>query len=366
MLSDTLWRALTFPITYLLIFVLVVTALMQIRYVNRALQRFDSTQVIPVQFVLFTISVIIGSAVLYRDFQSANADRFGKFFGGCALTFLGVYLITSGRAGGGGEEDLGDTVDEENAIDLVDEERYQDEVDYVEEANPTRRKSSVSVVFDQAVKAHSLRRSSTQQTDYSATAPQTPLPLLSHTSSTSSRTTTRSESTASPLLHNPWQSDDSLVRPQARGNVASAPALPPDARESNPSTPVRPTSLSRRSMARLTPGPLMSPLSSSLSAVVADSLRKGVDASVARRRPRISLAQTSSSRRGARSSSGDITVTDSTPLKATHVPDEGADTNSPSKMGRPRSLSVSLGELFRVKRARNGKSSDGAEDDTHQ
>ena len=338
---------------------------MQIRYVNRALQRFDSTQVIPVQFVLFTISVIIGSAVLYRDFQSANADRFGKFFGGCALTFLGVYLITSGRAGNGHEEDLGDTVDEENAIDLVDEERYQDEVDYVAEADATRRKSSASVVFDQAVKAHGLRRSSTQQTDYSATASQTPPPLLSHTSATS-RTTTRSESTASSLLHNPWQSDDSLVRPQARGNAASAPALPPEARESNPSTPLRPTSLSRRSMARLTPGPLMSPLSSSLSAVVADSLLRGVDAPAARRRPRVFLAQTSSSRRGARSSSGDITVTDSTPLKATHVPEERADTDSPSRVVRPRSLSVTLGELLRVKRPRKGKLSDGAEDDTHQ
>ena len=336
---------------------------MQIRYVNRALQRFDSTQVIPVQFVLFTISVIVGSAVLYRDFQSANADRFSKFFGGCALTFLGVYLITSGRAGGGDEEDLGDTVDEENAIDLVDEERYQDEVNHVEEADPTRRKSSASGVFNQAVKAHSLSRSSTQRTDYSAHGPHTPPPLLSHTSSASSRTTIRSESMASPLLHNPWQSDDSLVRPKARGKVASAPALPPDARESNPSTPVRPTSLSRRSMAHLTPGPLMSPLSSSLSAVVADSLRKGVDAPAVRRRTRIT--QTGGSRRGARSSSGDVTVTDSTPLKAAHVPEETAEPDSPSRRGKPRSLSVTLGELFRVKRSRKGKSSDGAEEDTH-
>ena len=339
---------------------------MQIHYVNRALQRFDSTQVIPVQFVLFTISVIIGSAVLYRDFQSANADRFGKFFGGCALTFLGVYLITSGRAGDGGEEGLDETADEENAIDMVDEERYQDEVDHVEEPDHIRRKSSASVVFEQAMKAHNSRRSSKQQLDYSATTPQTPPPLLSHTSSASSRTTTRSENKGPPLLHNPWQSDDSLIRPQARGNVASAPVLPPEAQQSNPSTPVRPTSLSRRSMARLTPGPLMSPLSSSLSAVVADSLLKGVDAPAARNRPRISLTQSSKSRRGARSSSGDVTMTDSTPLKATHVPEERAETGSPSKLVRPRSLSVTLGELLRLKRAGKGKSSDGAEDDTHQ
>ena len=338
---------------------------MQIHYVNRALQRFDSTQVIPVQFVLFTISVIIGSAVLYRDFQSANADRFGKFFGGCALTFLGVYLITSGRAGGGGEEGLDETADEENAIDLVDEERYQDEVDHVEEPDHIRRRSSASVTFEQPMKAHDSRRSSEQQLDCSPTTPQTPPPFLSHTSSTSSRTTTRSESTASPLLHNPWQSDDSLTRPQARGNVASAPILPPGAQQSNPSTPVRPTSLSRRSMARLTPGPLMSPLSSSLSAVVADSLLKGVDAPAARNRPRMSLTQSSKSRRGVRSSAGDVNMTESTPLKATQVAEERVEADSPSKLVRPRSLSVTLGELFHLKRARKGKSSDGAEDDTH-
>ena len=339
---------------------------MQIHYVNRALQRFDSTQVIPVQFVLFTISVIIGSAVLYRDFQSANADRSGKFFGGCALTFLGVYLITSGRAGGGGEKGLDEMADEENAIDMVDEERYRDEVDHVEEPDHIRRKSSSSVTFKQPMKAHNSRLSSEQRLECSPATPRTPPPLLSHTSSTSSRTTSRSENTASPLLHNPWQSDDSLIRPQARGNVASAPILPAGAQQSNPSTPVRPTSLSRRSMARLTPGPLMSPLSSSLSAVVADSLLKGVDAPAARNRPRMSLTQSSKSRRGMRSSSGDVNMTESTPLKATQVAEERVEPDSPSELVRPRSLSVTLGELFRLKRrARKGKSSDAAEDDTH-
>lgn len=42
---------------------------MQIKYLNRALQYFESTTVIPTQFVLFTISAIIGSAVVYKDFD---------------------------------------------------------------------------------------------------------------------------------------------------------------------------------------------------------------------------------------------------------------------------------------------------------
>ena len=97
LLSHTLWRLLTFPITYLLLAVLVLSALLQIRYINRALQRFGSTQVIPTQFVLFTISVIVGSAILYRDFERATPARLAKFALGCAMTFLGVYFLTTGR-----------------------------------------------------------------------------------------------------------------------------------------------------------------------------------------------------------------------------------------------------------------------------
>lgn len=73
------------------------TAVLQVKYLNRALQRFDSTQVIPTQFVLFTMSVIIGSAVLYRDFENVGLARLGKFAGGCGMTFVGVYLISSKR-----------------------------------------------------------------------------------------------------------------------------------------------------------------------------------------------------------------------------------------------------------------------------
>lgn len=128
LLSFTLWHVITFPITYLLVFVLVFSALMQIRYINRALQRFDSTQVIPTQFVLFTLSVIIGSAVLYRDFESMTAERAAKFVGGCFLTFSGVYFITSGRVRSDDESTFS-TEDEEEAIGLRHGEQYHDRID---------------------------------------------------------------------------------------------------------------------------------------------------------------------------------------------------------------------------------------------
>ena len=48
---------------------------------------------IPVQFVLFTLSAIIGSAVLYGDFEKATVPQLLNFFYGCTATFVGVFII---------------------------------------------------------------------------------------------------------------------------------------------------------------------------------------------------------------------------------------------------------------------------------
>ncbi|KAJ2924971.1 hypothetical protein H1R20_g12144, partial [Candolleomyces eurysporus] len=80
-------------ITYPLIFVLFATGIGQIRYLNRALMRFDSKRVIPIQFVFFTLSAIIGSAILYGDFKKAKFHQVVTFLYGCAATFAGVFVI---------------------------------------------------------------------------------------------------------------------------------------------------------------------------------------------------------------------------------------------------------------------------------
>lgn len=125
MLSSTLFGAFATPVTYTLVFILLFTAIMQVRYVNKALQRFDSTQVIPVQFVLFTLSVIIGSAVLYRDFERTTAEQAIQFVGGCLFTFFGVFLITSGRPRQEDEEEpaLSDAEGIEETIGLAEQDR---------------------------------------------------------------------------------------------------------------------------------------------------------------------------------------------------------------------------------------------------
>ena len=48
----------------------------------------------PTQFVLFNLSAIVGSAILYGDFQKATFHQMVTFFYGCGATFFGVFLIT--------------------------------------------------------------------------------------------------------------------------------------------------------------------------------------------------------------------------------------------------------------------------------
>lgn len=85
------------PVMYPLALVLASTAVLQIRYLNEAMERFGNTETVPVYYVLFTLCTIVGSNMLYRDFEHADTFAVALFAGGCSLTFLGVRLLTSGK-----------------------------------------------------------------------------------------------------------------------------------------------------------------------------------------------------------------------------------------------------------------------------
>lgn len=87
-------HSLQTPLLYVLLVVLLSTAILQLVYLNRALQRFDSRHVIPTQFVLFTVSTIVGSSILYRDLDALPWTRLAGFGAGCVCTFLGVFVLT--------------------------------------------------------------------------------------------------------------------------------------------------------------------------------------------------------------------------------------------------------------------------------
>eukprot|EP00795_Rhopilema_esculentum_P007921 gene7921-13811_t len=88
---------LSHPIFYVMVIVMVVTAIGQVRCLNRAMKAFDATVVVPTNFVLFTISAIISGIVFYREFYGLQFIEIFMFLFGCMLSFLGVYLITGDR-----------------------------------------------------------------------------------------------------------------------------------------------------------------------------------------------------------------------------------------------------------------------------
>ena len=407
LLSDTLWRTFTFPITYLIVTVLIVSAVMQIRYVNRALQRFNSTQVIPTQFVLFTISVIIASAVLYREFESTTATRVAEFTGGCLLTFFGVYLITSNQLPDDDRPDDNDFSHADEQIHLIDEEvepsarrlngtgkgrdrktsspnthdgklsdSYEDQLDgtphtpsVATTAEPLPSATLSDIPTDEnpwrSAVEHLLYNDSTpsKSTRSQGDTPETPTFSRSQSGNATPYYTPATTGPSRPdqptaLLRTPSGSEDPET-PTKANRTASPPK--PDATPHPPSTSSR---SARGSFARLTPGPLLTPLSSSLSVVVADSLRRGEGTSRSNRQ-RLRRRQGSQGRRQS--------LLDDDGLPGQQTNDTEADSDVPRAVGdepiaknkgRLRSVSDALGGLIGGKSKRRKRDEEDGGGDT--
>eukprot|EP00835_Amoeboradix_gromovi_P006076 NODE_654_length_5502_cov_0.204516.p4 type:complete len:179 gc:universal NODE_654_length_5502_cov_0.204516:2086-1550(-) len=97
LLSSHSLGMLAYGISYVVIFTLIFSGILQIHYLNKAMARFESTQVVPIQFVFFTLFAILGSAILFNDFAEVTGRQLFLFILGCALIFFGVYFITSLR-----------------------------------------------------------------------------------------------------------------------------------------------------------------------------------------------------------------------------------------------------------------------------
>jgi drug/metabolite transporter (DMT)-like permease len=414
MLSYTLLRALTFPVTYLLVAVLIFTAIMQIKYVNRALKRFDATQVIPTQFVIFTLSVIIGSAVLYRDFEKQSGEDAGKFVGGCAMTFLGVYLITSARERPTDEEE-GFEEDDEEAIILRPGETYHD-VGALDGADLRRQRSVPTSIVEEdelepngngTIFTHQNGTTSLPELEVPATPIKTgdneptflssnsynqplsmapPSPITDGVLNAPGEQSTSARHSMQKLLRplsKIFPNQDSKTLPRTLKATHSAPLLPTEAQFSRPQTPpnapnenILPTTpitpytqdgshlLSRHSIADLMPGPLTSTLSSPLSAIVADSLRRGVDISSLKpkRRKRLPGMPRRNGLRERGNSEADARIGLHADGSSSSIPTNASEQEPPEEStGRGRSFSNTFGDFFRnIKRPRRSSQTDAA------
>lgn len=399
LLSYTLWRVITFPVFYLLVAILVGTAVMQIKYINRALQRFDATQVIPVQFVMFTLSVILGSAILYRDFERTSGDDAGKFIGGCALTFSGVWLITSGRPRRSDDEDDEDErePESEDAINLRGE-RYRDSIDSTHSDDSDH--SSTSTIRPPSPPLDILEINPLYQDE---PRPSTPtIKLTTPDPSTPPRRTYTSEALDS-LTQNPWSQpldrDSSSPKPgisrhtstpvlpseaappptNMTSNLGATPSDPTLATAPMPRTPTRGKSHDELPVTPGTsqsnfgpglrrlrtnerqrgsiPGPLLaSPLSTSLSALVQDLKRGG---SVRMRTGENNGEGRRQSVLGLTSENADDMFGE--PLSRRSTQGVGAERGSERPTGRGRGMSGTLNELWRGLRGQSSREDIGGE-----
>ncbi|XP_046372460.1 NIPA-like protein 2 isoform X1 [Haliotis rufescens] len=85
------------PIFYIMLVVMVATAVVQVKYLNQAMKNFDSTVVVPTNFVFFTVSAIVAGIIFYKEFWGMNALEICMFLFGCILCFIGVYFVTVKR-----------------------------------------------------------------------------------------------------------------------------------------------------------------------------------------------------------------------------------------------------------------------------
>jgi len=399
MLSSTLFGAFTTPVTYVLIIILLGTAVMQVRYVNKALQRFDSTQVIPIQFVMFTLCVIIGSAVLYRDFERTTAEQAAKFVGGCLLTFFGVFLITSGRRPADYDEDR-----------LSDEEGIEETIGLAEHGPGAPQTPTHAARHGD--EPRSRRSSRASRVSFRDTINK-PLAVVADSGVPSSRMPGASGSKtsipaegeeASPLLGNPWResprpamkhqnfSADSVVSTAVASSVgggSEGPATPGSQQHippipsvvpplERPVTPPRFSVSSSRPHSHHFQGPLISPspLSSTVSAVVADKLLKHMDSpspllrKIGARRSRPSLRSSlfvpqdelDEEDAAAAAAQPLITRHNSGPEAAIESDESNGAGSKKGFRGRARSLSNTLTGLFTTKRRRR-HSSPGTDDE---
>ncbi|KAI0526653.1 magnesium transporter NIPA-domain-containing protein [Xylaria bambusicola] len=389
MFSSSFLKIFATPVSYGLAIILVGTALMQVRYLNKALQRFDSTQVIPIQFVLFTLSVIIGSAVLYRDFERTTLEQAIKFVGGCLLTFFGVFLISSGRPHHNDDDRLSDDENIEETIGLRDQEGFGPYNSYGTEG---ARGASI-----QTISTSTSRRSSrTSRASFSrgGRSFRSQAPIVAPSNGTADQPDSKSAlatptDTSPFLLSNPWRSSienqpavhpglsqtisvdsvptiHSVFSVAASEPVQSSLSLRPPIPPSSPERLVtpRPSTLASRSHSHhhFSNAYISTlPLSSTVSVAVADTLLRREDSPIKRKLAKRLRPNIRSSLFFSPDDQDDAGVSE--PLlvrddEGAHIPYEYEPPSSGQELsrGRARSLSNTIGQFFGRAKRRRGES----------
>jgi len=88
---------------WLLLCVICSTMVVQIKYLNLAMISFGASEVVPVYYVTFTFCSVMAGVILFKEYHETSPLHALLFVLGVAVTFGGVYLITSGMRAAGGD-----------------------------------------------------------------------------------------------------------------------------------------------------------------------------------------------------------------------------------------------------------------------
>lgn len=87
------------PWPYILLVVLVGTAVFSMAYINSAMIIFGNSQVVPTYYALFTTTSVASAAFVYKEFSCmADPLQTGLFVFGIVVAMFGVFLVQYGKA----------------------------------------------------------------------------------------------------------------------------------------------------------------------------------------------------------------------------------------------------------------------------
>ncbi|TPX34254.1 hypothetical protein SmJEL517_g03045 [Synchytrium microbalum] len=85
------------PSTYLFGMAVVVCAVTQMNYFNKALDLFSTNRVMPIYYVFFTTATILASVSLFQGFNETDSVKVLSVFCGFFTIFIGVFMLNSKR-----------------------------------------------------------------------------------------------------------------------------------------------------------------------------------------------------------------------------------------------------------------------------
>jgi len=80
-------------LTYFLCFALLISVVLQLRYLNMALKHFDSSQVSPTHYIIFTTVCISAFIIVFKETNFDSSLSIALFVVGLLLAYTGVYLV---------------------------------------------------------------------------------------------------------------------------------------------------------------------------------------------------------------------------------------------------------------------------------